>query len=556
MITKSQKLRELFEKGGLIRLVGAHNGLTAKLVEKNGFEGVWASGLEISASHAVPDANILTMSDFLFAAIDMNEDISIPVVADCDTGFGNVNNVIQMVRRYESSGIAAVCIEDKLFPKVNSYVPGRQELASIPEFVGKIKAGKEAQKTKDFMIFARVEALIAGWGQEEALKRARAYADAGADAVLIHSKQKTPDEIIEFVEAWNNYKPLIIVPTSYPNLTEGRMKELGIRMVVYANQGLRAAIKNINDVLSLINKNGIQSIDSKIATMAEVFELQGMVRMKEDEKKYLKTEKGDVRVIIPAAGDVSEEASFKEKNLLQDIPVAMLDINGKSILQRTVDSLNNIGLQDIVVVVGYKGDKIFNEGIKKIENSDYQKTGVMGSIMAAGDYLRAEKNLIVYSDILFQKDNIEKLLKGSGDIVLLIDNSYQENKFPKKNLDLVVAEHCPAKSERVWCFRDSNRILRIGKNISRQQANFEFTGIAMVSKKGAEILKTEYQKMKEKFESENPGLYFNIGFIDMIQQIINAGYRIEGVEISGGWTEIKNFDDYQRADKLLKEVFK
>ncbi|MDP2910163.1 MAG: isocitrate lyase/phosphoenolpyruvate mutase family protein, partial [bacterium] len=185
-MVKKQKLRELLkQKKGLIRLVGAHNGLTAKLVEKHGFDGVWASGFEISASHASPDANILTMSDSLAAAIDMVDSVSIPVVADCDTGFGNSNNVIQMVKKYESAGVAAVCIEDKLFPKMNSYIPGRQELASIPEFVGKIMAGKNAQKTEDFMIFARVEALIAGWGMEEALKRAKAYADAGADAVLI-----------------------------------------------------------------------------------------------------------------------------------------------------------------------------------------------------------------------------------------------------------------------------------------------------------------------------------------------------------------------------------
>lgn len=539
MYTKAQKLKELFKKDGLIRLVGAHNGLTARLVEKNGFEGVWASGLEISASHAVPDANILTMSDFLEAAIDMNEDIFIPVVADCDTGFGNVNNVIQMVKRYEAAGIAAVCIEDKLFPKVNSYIPGRQELTSIPEFVGKIRAGKNAQRTKDFMLFARVEALIAGWGQEEALKRAKAYADAGADAVLIHSKQKTSDEIIEFIKAWNNYKPLIIIPTSYPSLTESQMRELGVKMTIYANQGLRAAIKNINEVLSYINKNGIQDIDSKIATMAEVFELQGMIKMKEDEKKYLKTEKGDVRVIIPAAGDVSGEISFKERNLLQDIPVAMLDISGRSILQRAVENLNNIGLQNIAVVAGYQGDKIFSEGIEKIENLNYQNSGVMGSIMTAENYL-GERNLIIYSDILFDKDIVEKLLKSNGDIVLAIDNSYQQNKFPKKNLDLVVAKYPPIREERSMNVRQLNQVLKIGKNIPRSEANYEFAGMALLSKKGAEILKSEYEKLKQ-----------GCGFIDMLQRIIDLGYKVEAVEINGGWTEIKNFEDYKRACRLL-----
>ena len=202
-MSKAKKLRELFIKEGVIRIVGAHDGLTAKLAELAGFDGVWASGFEISASHAVPDANILTMTQYLEAASTMNDAVSVPVVADCDTGYGNSSNVVHMVRKYEPAGIAAVTIEDKRFPKVNSYIPGRQELAPIAEFVGKILAAKNAQQTKEFMVIARVEALIAGWGQEEALRRAHAYVEAGADAILIHSKSSVPDEIVSFAKAWD-----------------------------------------------------------------------------------------------------------------------------------------------------------------------------------------------------------------------------------------------------------------------------------------------------------------------------------------------------------------
>ena len=120
-MSKAKKLRALFNKEGVIRIVGAHDGLGARLIELNGFNGVWASGLEISASHAVPDANILTMTQYLEAASIMNDVVSIPVVADCDTGYGNSNNVMHMVRKYEAAGIASVAIEDKRFPKVNSY---------------------------------------------------------------------------------------------------------------------------------------------------------------------------------------------------------------------------------------------------------------------------------------------------------------------------------------------------------------------------------------------------------------------------------------------------
>ena len=202
---KCKKFKSLFKKK-LIRIVGAHDGLGAKLIGEAGFDGVWASGLEISASYGLPDANILTMTEYLERAVEMNEATSLPVIADCDTGYGNVNNVIYMVEKYEKAGIAAICIEDKLFPKVNSFIEGRQDLADIDEFCGKIRAVKNTQKNPDFMVIARVEALIAGWGMKEALKRANAYSESGADAILIHSKKKDKKEILEFCKKFKKKK--------------------------------------------------------------------------------------------------------------------------------------------------------------------------------------------------------------------------------------------------------------------------------------------------------------------------------------------------------------
>ncbi|MFC1975003.1 isocitrate lyase/phosphoenolpyruvate mutase family protein [Chloroflexota bacterium] len=245
----------MFHRPGIIRLAGAHNALGAKLAERAGFDGIWSSGLEISTSYAVPDANILTMSEYLAAAQSMADAVEIPVVADCDTGYGNSNNVIHMVRKFEAASVAAVCIEDKLFPKVNSFIPGRQELASIAEFTGKLMAAKNTQNNPAFMVVARVEALIAGQGQEEALKRAHAYAEAGADAVLIHSKSKSPQPIVDFIYAWDFSVPLVVVPTIYYTITAQELEELGVKMVIYANYGLlhlsgaypqRVTLTNVN----------------------------------------------------------------------------------------------------------------------------------------------------------------------------------------------------------------------------------------------------------------------------------------------------------------------
>ncbi len=285
-----RKLRERFAAPGIIRLVGAHNALGAKLAERAGFDGVWSSGLEISASFAVPDANILTMTEYLAIAASMAENVKIPVIADCDTGYGNSNNVIHMVQKYEAAGIAAVCIEDKRFPKMNSFIPGRQELASITEFSGKIMAAKKVQRDPDFMVMARVEALIAGWGKEEALKRSYAYQEAGADAILIHHKTKNPKPIIDFVQAWKGKVPLVVVPTTYYSITSQMLESLGVKMVIYANHGLRASIQAIKAVFQeILETDSTESVENKIASLKEVFELQGMFELKKNEERFLRS---------------------------------------------------------------------------------------------------------------------------------------------------------------------------------------------------------------------------------------------------------------------------
>lgn len=541
-MNKAARLRELLKTKDLVRFMGAHNALSAKLVEKAGFEAVWQSGLEVSTSFAVPDANILTMSEYLDVAISINDATSLPVMVDCDTGYGNSNNVIHMVKKFEAAGIAAVCVEDKTFPKVNSYIPGRQELAPIAEFVGKIMAAKNAQSTEEFMVFARVEALIAGWGQEEALKRASAYIDAGADAIFIHSKAADSREIIEFVRGWNNKAPLVICPTSYPSITEEEMKELGIKMVIYANHGIRAAIKAMGDIYNEIYSEGINKVNDKIASMKEVFELQGMHQMKEHEKKYLVT-KEKVIAIIPAAG-ISNQPSFRD--ILKDTPLVMLDVNGKSLLQRNVESLNSVGIQDITVIAGYKREKVDLDGINVITNENYDKTDVLHSVMLSEDKLE-EKTLIIFGDMLFERDIVEKLLKEDGDIVLVVDRSYKTSKTRKKEVDLVKAMYDPVEGRRIINVRRENPILKIG-NVPREEANYEFIGMSLFSRKGISILKNEYKNLVA--ESKDP---YRINFNDMIQYLINKGYKVSSMEINTGWTEIHTFEDYKHACKLMVE---
>ena len=550
IMTKARKLGELFKKPSLIRLVGAHNGLTARLVEKAGFEGIWASSLEVSASHAVPDANILTMTDYLNAAIDMNEAVSIPIVVDVDQGYGNSTNVIRMIKKFEEAGIAGIMIEDKLFPKQNSLLAdGRQELASIAEFVGKIMAAKNAQQTKDFMVMARIEALIAGWGQEEAMKRAKAYVEAGADAIMIHSKSKDPKEIIDFVKAWKENTPLVIVPTSYHTFTEDKIKKYPqIKMVIYANHGIRTIVKSVNETFrEILKERGTHTVVPKIASVKEVFELQDTFKMKENEKKFLKTGKEPVKAIIPAAGDDSYVPSFKD--LLQDRPLTMLDINGKSILKRTVEILNRCGIKDINVVTGYKEEAINVEGIKLIENKEYKQKGILHSIIEGLENVE-DNALIVYSDIVFDKSIIDRLLTCEKDINLVVDVSYRKEQYDKV-YDLIVAKKPPTRGKTVLSCGKENPILKIGRNVKRDEATHEFFGIAFLSKKGVKIIKKEFSTMKEKSSKINSIDFDKADFSDFLQELINNGIQIDSMEVAKGWMEVHSFDDYKKACGML-----
>ena len=270
------QLRKLLDRPGIARIVGAHNALGAKMAERAGFDGVWSSSFEISASHAVPDASILGMTDHVAAARDMAAHVTIPVIADCDTGYGETQQFAHAVRQYEAAGVAAVCLEDKQFPKLNSFISGRQELAPVDDFLDKLQAGKAAQRTGDFAIIARTEALIAGWGRDEALLRARAYADAGADAVLIHSKSKTVEELAGVARAWDRPTPLVAVPTTYFNVTAAELAALGIKIVIYANQGLRSALRAMELVYDQILLHGSTAgIEDRLMPMKSIFELQG-----------------------------------------------------------------------------------------------------------------------------------------------------------------------------------------------------------------------------------------------------------------------------------------
>ena len=290
IMTKSEVLRKDIKSKSILKVGGAFDAMSAKLVESIGFDAIWAGSFAISATHALPDASILTMTEFLNVSTNMEEACSIPIIADCDTGFGGPSNVNHMVKKYEKAGIAAVCIEDKTFPKQNSFLENsKQELLPEKEFVAKIIAAKEAKENPNFMVIARTEALISGMGMKEAIKRANAYEKAGADAILIHSKRDSPNEIFEFADTWGGTLPLVVVPTSFPTVKLDELVSHKIKMVIYANQTLRATHAIISKVLEqLKNSASINDLSIDMTSMQEIFQLQETYNIKKQEEKIEK----------------------------------------------------------------------------------------------------------------------------------------------------------------------------------------------------------------------------------------------------------------------------
>jgi len=267
--------RSVLSRDGIVRVAGAHDALGGVLAQESGFQGVWSSSLEVSAARCLPDASLLTMTEYLQAAANTQKALSVPLVADCDTGYGNTMNVAHMVHEYERAGITAICLEDKLFPKMNSFVGAGQALLSAEDFARKIKAAKDSQSDPDFFVIARTEALISGLSMEEALSRCHVYADAGADAILIHSKAKTNDQILEFLARWGGRKPVVIVPTTYPDWHIDDAAKAGVSVVIYANQGLRATVSSLRRTFRSIVEHGDSTeLEDSIASISEVFSLQ------------------------------------------------------------------------------------------------------------------------------------------------------------------------------------------------------------------------------------------------------------------------------------------
>ncbi|MGK3985311.1 isocitrate lyase/phosphoenolpyruvate mutase family protein [Sorangium sp. So ce136] len=554
-MTKARKLRELMARPGPIVIIGAHNGLSAKIGEEAGFDGLWASGFEISASYAVPDANILTMAENLHAARMMNN-TSLPVVADCDNGYGNAVNVIRCVEEYEAAGIAAICMEDNIFPKRCSFYAGvKRELAEVEEHALKVRAAKTAQRDRDLVVIARTEALIAGWGMEEALRRGRAYADAGADMVLIHSKSKDPDEVLSFARAWDRPgTPLVCVPTIYRTTSVDTLHEAGFKLIIFANHAIRSSIKAMTETLQTLKREMYTgSVDDKVVPLERVYQLVGVDKMKQEESSFLPSGSPGVTAVILAAGQ-----SQGLLPLTEELPKPMLDLKGKSILERQIDVLNACGVKDVAVVRGYKKEAVKLPNARTYDNDEYATTNEAVSLFSASKELNGPF-VFLYGDIVFERGHLEKLLKSPADISIVVDRAHAEGQRPKDARgvpDLVVLKDAQEAGYRFVGADAPHRVARVGRAISEREAHGEFVGMAMFTAKGARLLTDCYRQLQEthaKGRFHEAESLRGASFTDLLQELIDRGADVQAIDVYKGWLEIDTFEDYRRAWALIKE---
>ena len=533
-MNKTTQLKNLLRSPQTEFILEAHNGLAARIVEETGFKGIWASGLALSAQHAVRDNNELSWTQVVETLEFMSDATTIPILLDGDTGYGDFNNMRRLVRKLEQRAIAGVCIEDKLFPKTNSFIQGeKQELEDVETFCGKIQAGKDAQSDDDFCIVARVEALIAGWGLEEALRRGEAYRKAGADAVLIHSKQSRPDEVLAFAREWGDRCPLVIVPTKYYSTPTEVFRQHGIGLVIWANHLIRANItamqataKTIYDTQSLVD------VEGRVASVSEIFRLQGAAELLEAEKRYARSSAPETAAIVLAA---SRGRDLDE--LTRNRPKAMIPVAGKTVLRHLVDKFKARGINDITVVGGYCAETIDVQGVQVVVNEQWAESDELASLACALDAMQ-DDTVIVYGDLLFRRYILDNLLEGEAPVLVVVDSAPLDGVLGNTN-DLA---YCTAPDDRAL-YQQTVAIDRIsGDRAWRGRApDGRWVGIMRVNGEGRRRLQDALEALRARDD------FARLGMPDLINRLVEDGHAPQVQYISGHWMDINDLDDLTRA---------
>ncbi|MES9881138.1 MAG: phosphoenolpyruvate mutase [Sedimenticola sp.] len=527
------RFRELLNSPELELLLDAHNGISAKIAEEAGFKALWVGGLCLSAQFGVRDSNEASWTQTLEMLEFMADATTLPILLDGDTGYGNFNNVRRLVKKLGQRDIAAVCIEDKLFPKTNSFIDGtKQQLADIDEFCGRIKAGKDAQKDDDFCLITRVEAFIAGWGLDEALKRAEAYHEAGSDGILIHSARRDPSEVLAFKKEWADRSPVLIVPTKYYATPTEVFREAGFSMAIWANQMLRSAIVAYQECArTLASEQNLMAVEDRIATIDEIFRLQGASELKQAEERYLPRKEASPRAIVLAA---SRGAALGE--LTKSKPKTMVEIRGRPLLAHIVSTYNAVGIRDITVVRGYQAEAIDLVGLDYVTNPDYADTGELLSLAQALEAgpVEADRDLFVsFGDVIFKRYILEALGEREEDFTIAVDADWRQSVNLGRAADYVSCSAAHSRNN----FYQRTLLVDADEDLPEELIHGEWTGILRVSRAAVGRFRAAVAWLAEQPGMRQGKMYH------LLASLVAAGEDVCVTYTTGHWLDIDSLED-------------
>jgi phosphoenolpyruvate phosphomutase len=529
---RTRRLRELIGSPRLEFLMEAHNGLSAVIAQEAGFEGLWASGFSMTASLGLPDNNEASFAEVLQIVEYMADKTHVPILMDGDTGYGDYNNLRRMVRKLEQRGVAGVCIEDKVFPKRNSFIRGtRQPLAAIDEFCGKIKAGKDVQRDPDFVIVARVEAFIAGWGLEEALLRAHAYADAGADAILIHSAKHSADDVLAFKAAWDNRLPVVVVPTKYYATPTHVLADAGFSLCIWANHMVRAAALAMQRVARQIKADGnLHAVEASVAPIAEIFRIQGEPALAEAEPRYLPALQSP-RVILLAA-----ERGQELGRLTRDTPKAMVQVGVRPLLAHVLSVYRAVGLSDVIVVRGYRKERVTLDGPCYVDNDEHDTSSEAWSLWQARASLQGPC-VISYGDVLFRKNVPVLALDCKEDLVICADTQWR----PQPAAALVVC----SESHGRGTYHHRVLLKEMLTSTESRTVHGEWMGILRTSARGSALLCALLERWHEQ------GTLRHASMPEVLTALVAEGHEVRVLYTTGNWMDVETPDDVIAASQFV-----
>ena len=450
----------------------------------------------------------------------ITERVRIPVLFDGDTGYGSFNHFQLLVRKLCARSVAGVCIEDKVFPKVNSFVqPERHALVPIEEFCGKIKAGKDHQSHPNFVIVARTEAFISGLGLREAVERATQYAEAGADAILVHSKAATVSEVASFMAAWKEEIPVLCIPTTYGSTLPEVFSDLGLSIVILANHLLRSSVKAMKETAAQLYHTPMpSSVEARIATMRELFRLQDMSSLAQMEVRYGRMQ--GPRALILA------ENSNRTKAKGQRVPPCLPTASANSALDTLIRDLRLEGIRRVALVKRRGLEAELPADVERFELEDDAQSEIraLGRVMSVldGDLI------VVCGDVLVERSILRELLSSTSHLTILVDGFYPSRVRGSAVRKVKLSGPRPDGYDG-----QPHTLIRVDARMPNREADGEWLGVIYARGRGTAILRESLGVMVAAKSSAATSLD------DLLNYVIeHTTEPIRATYVRGGWTKV------------------